>query len=511
MAALQPLGAHQVGHAVGQHVEEHRAVVMVEEEAVVERGGFACDAQELLVAQHAVQDQIGQDALLLLPPGLAVMEGETMPFLARCDQALHHVVPATTLGVTAHLRHHLGDLAREDFVFGLRLVAEHAHQVPRDLQIVADHATVLLPHVGAVMAPVLVELLLHEGAVVVVREMLGDGVEGVFEHLPVAFLAGGQEQVDQVGGSVVADRVPVLLATIGAERIAARIERDRIEVREITAELLVLEEAVEQIDRHLGILEDLRVAGNPVGLDRAGQRVDLLVGRDRVEIVAELGREDLGLAAAVAVDTVVPVHDVLVEIDETHVLAQVFGTLLGAFQITVVTGQHVGGGEAIHQPGDRVGLLAIVVHVLLAGDLDRGPVVVVIDRLIAELRAQIEVAQLANLAHPPVALLEREFIGLAAREHQVLRDEVVLTEIVVEDPVGLQITPRHQHVAHLVATPLARLVQVVGDPGIGIRPELDLELLAVRGLERELVGFLVKIDQVASNHVGKGSIHRVHR
>ena len=37
VAALEALGAHQVGNAVGQHVEVHRPVVVVEEEGVVER------------------------------------------------------------------------------------------------------------------------------------------------------------------------------------------------------------------------------------------------------------------------------------------------------------------------------------------------------------------------------------------------------------------------------------------------------------------------------------------
>ena len=41
VAALEPLVAHQVRQAVGQHVEVHAAVVVVEEERVVERGRLA--------------------------------------------------------------------------------------------------------------------------------------------------------------------------------------------------------------------------------------------------------------------------------------------------------------------------------------------------------------------------------------------------------------------------------------------------------------------------------------
>ena len=38
VAALQTLSAHQVRNAVGQHVEINRAIVMIQEESIVERG-----------------------------------------------------------------------------------------------------------------------------------------------------------------------------------------------------------------------------------------------------------------------------------------------------------------------------------------------------------------------------------------------------------------------------------------------------------------------------------------
>ena len=33
----------------------------------------------MLAAEHAAQDQVGEDGLLLLPPGLAVVPGEAVP------------------------------------------------------------------------------------------------------------------------------------------------------------------------------------------------------------------------------------------------------------------------------------------------------------------------------------------------------------------------------------------------------------------------------------------------
>ena len=75
-----------------------------------------------------------------------------------------------------------------------------------------------------------------------------------------------------------------------------RVERPRVDVREVAALFAIDEELVEQVDRQSGVVEDLRVAGDAVRLDRAGERVDLLVGRDGVVVVAELRGEQLLLA-----------------------------------------------------------------------------------------------------------------------------------------------------------------------------------------------------------------------
>ena len=174
-----------------------------------------------------------------------------------------------------------------------------AHQVPGDLQVVPDDRPVLLPAPGLVVAPVLVELLLHERAVVVVREVLLDGVGDRHEHVGVLVVAGGEPGVDQVGRRVVADRVPVLARPVAAEGVALAVERDRVDVREVAAVLGVVEEPLEELDRQVDVFLDPRVAGDPEHLGRAGQRVDLLVGRDRVVVVAELRGEDLLLARLV--------------------------------------------------------------------------------------------------------------------------------------------------------------------------------------------------------------------
>ena len=62
---------------------------MVEEEGVVERRPASRgELQVFRLRVSAVQDQVGQDRLLLLPPGLAVVPGEAVPVLAgACEPA----------------------------------------------------------------------------------------------------------------------------------------------------------------------------------------------------------------------------------------------------------------------------------------------------------------------------------------------------------------------------------------------------------------------------------------
>ena len=238
---------------------------------------------------------------------------------------------------------------------------------------------------------------------------------------------------------MVADRIPVLLRPVRPQRLAAGVQRDRVEVREVAPLLLVEEEAVEEIDGHPGVVEDARVAGDAVGLGRAGQGVDLLVGGDGHEVVAELRGEDFLLALAVDVDAVVPVDDLLVRVVEPHVFAEVFGPLLGPFQVAVVAGQQVRGGESVDEARDGVRLLPVVVPGLLAGELDGGAVVRVVHRAGAELGLEVEVAQRRDLLHPPVAALEHKLVRFGADEGEVLGLEDPASGFRVIGPVGVHV------------------------------------------------------------------------
>src|SRR4029434_3572134 len=113
----------------------------------------------------------------------------------------------------------------------------------------ADHPPVLLPQVGGVVRPILIKFLLDKEGMVVVWEILFNRVKRVFQEISVASLASGQVEVDQVGWGVVADGVPVLFALVRAQSIAARVKRNRIEVREIAPLGPVEVESVEQLNR----------------------------------------------------------------------------------------------------------------------------------------------------------------------------------------------------------------------------------------------------------------------
>lgn len=190
-------------------------------------------------------------------------------------------------------------------------------------------------------------------------------------------------------------------------------------MRVVAALLLVLEELVEEPDGGVRVVLDPDVTGDPVGLDRAGQRVDLLVHRDRVVVVGELRGEQLALAVPVDADAVVPEDHVLLGVDDPHVLAQVLGAALGDLQVLVLAGQQVGRGHAVDQPGDRVGLLDVAGG-LVPAEADLGAVLGEVHRPVAELGPLVEVGQRLDLLDPPAGLLEPVVLGPAAQEHQRL-------------------------------------------------------------------------------------------
>ena len=72
-------------------------------------------------------------------------------------------------------------------------------------KVVPNHSPVLLPTPGLILRPIVEEFFLDEWAVVVVREILRDRIEGVFQHHLIPGFLRGKPEVDQVGRCVVAD------------------------------------------------------------------------------------------------------------------------------------------------------------------------------------------------------------------------------------------------------------------------------------------------------------------
>src|SRR5215471_5448748 len=164
MASLKPLRAEQIRHATSKRIEVNAAIIVVEEERVVECRRLPGQAKILVVAQHAIKNQVCEDRLFLLPPRLAVMPYKPIMFSVRLEHTLDYVVPSTALLIAARIR----------------LERRHSHEVPCDLEIVTDYGAVLLPAPRLIVIPVFEETLLHERAMVIIRKSLRDRVEGVF-------------------------------------------------------------------------------------------------------------------------------------------------------------------------------------------------------------------------------------------------------------------------------------------------------------------------------------------
>ena len=190
-------------------------MLIVKEPAVVEGAAFSGEAQIFrLVVINASHDVIRQDSLFLLPPGLAVVPNTAIVLFAVLQGALHHVVPTTALVIATGRGNSISNLMGEGFVAVLRHQALHPGQVPGHLEVVTHNATGLVDAPLEIMGPVVEELLVHERAVAVIREVIADGVEGVLKECGVALLTRRQVEIDQISRCVVANGVPVLLGLV---------------------------------------------------------------------------------------------------------------------------------------------------------------------------------------------------------------------------------------------------------------------------------------------------------
>jgi len=356
-----------------------------------------------------------------------------------------------------------------------------------------------------VRGPVGEEPLVDERAVVVVREVLGDRVEGPLQEVRVVGPAGGQVGVDEIRGCVVADRVPVLPRLVEPQRVRVRAQHDGVDVRVVAATLVVAEVVLEEADRPVDIAGDPPVTGHAEGLRRAGERVDLLVHRNGVVVVVELRGEQLLLGFPFDLDAVVPVHDVVVGVDRAHVVTQVLGTPFGDLQVLVLAGEHVRRRHAVHHPRDGVGLLDVAVG-LVAAEPDDGPVVPVVDQAGAELRPPVELRELVHLVGPPAGLLEVVPADVAPEKDQALGLVGVTAALRVEHAVGEQVPPGCEELADQSAGVGVRLTKVPHHLGGRITGQGHVESPAVCGLECEHTAAAVVFNDVARNRVHEREI-----
>ena len=259
-------------------VEVDAAVIVIEEEGVVERGRLAAVPQYLVVAERAVQDQVGENRLLLLPPRLAVVPDEAMD--APAGLALRSTtsyqpprcwsLPTSGI-ISAILRpaatYFSCRLERAAYASGSRR-SSGCGRPPRGSAASPTSGRGSSPRRTS---PARTGCCRSPGS----APRSCRTVSSRKSHVPL--LAGRQVQVDQVRRGVVADRVPVLACPVRAERIGARVERHRVDVREVAAVLPGPRSTARTADRCLRCRPDRWIAGGAVGLSRAGQGVDLLV------------------------------------------------------------------------------------------------------------------------------------------------------------------------------------------------------------------------------------------
>ena len=231
VATLTALTAKGIGLAVGENVEVNTTLLIIEEPTVVEARAFPCKAEIIvIIVIYTSHDVVGENALLLLPPRLAVMPYQAVELFAFFAGPLHHVVPTTALVIATSRGDGIGNLVGKLFVAFFRLEALHPREVPGNLQVVTNYAAGLMNTPAEVMAPVVVELLVHERAVTIVREVFANSVKSILKEVGVLLLFCCQVEVDQIGRCVVTDRVPVFLGFVDPKRIRLGIKGNWINV-----------------------------------------------------------------------------------------------------------------------------------------------------------------------------------------------------------------------------------------------------------------------------------------
>ncbi len=173
--------------------------------------------------------------------------------------------------------------------------------------------------------------------------MGGNGIKGIFQEIGILLFASCQIKVNQIGGRMITHRVPIFPRFVTAQRLRMGAEGNRVNVGvEATLFTVVFKVAIKQVNRRFNICHNLRITRNPIGLGRPCQRIDLLIARNGIIIVAKLRGKDLLLGAVVFdINSVIPIANALTLILEAQMLPQIVSTLSGCFQAQRITRQQV--------------------------------------------------------------------------------------------------------------------------------------------------------------------------
>ena len=216
------------------------------------------------------------------------MPGELVAAGHRIAISLDRVVPSATPQVLTIGKHAVATLAGDLKEFLVAGQVVEPREAPGNFQVMSDNSPVLLPGIGVVGCPGGIEPLVDKRAGGI-GEVRGYEESELPEALKILRVARAKIKVFQIGGQMVANRVPVLFQLVDPLGIR-RAERAGVDVGEVAlcqrvGRCLVPVIVVHEPDRFFNVCKDDRIAGCPEILGQPGDTVDLLVEGNGAGIV----------------------------------------------------------------------------------------------------------------------------------------------------------------------------------------------------------------------------------
>ena len=158
MATLLAFLAKQPGITIRRDGEKHAAVLMVKEPRAIEiNTGVGVGGPTGITGLQHLQLEQGQDSLLLLPPGLAIVPAQVVGSIA-----LDHVKPTAAQMVETMGQHRFDQRLTEGDRALIWMKGLQPEQVPDNFEVVTNNGSVLLPAPTVVRGPIGMESLINE-------------------------------------------------------------------------------------------------------------------------------------------------------------------------------------------------------------------------------------------------------------------------------------------------------------------------------------------------------------